>query len=262
MSQNLHKIIFAGLNSVGKTSIYKKVIEHVDIQDLENLPPTRGIERRVHALGDHSIIFWDLGGQKSYRLNYFTDSRIFEDTSVLIYVIDIQDKVRFDESIEYLLQILMTIKHLANVPKIYVLLHKYDPNLVHQLRTNIVELSTILREANKIPSMTISKFATSIYSENMDDIFEHIVKQIIPDFTNEMITGIKKEPSSTTPTVQSSMLPSEVPLNLDPDKNVDFKDQIMRHFENIASTLFQQDFSLLKKKDEDTEEEEEEDKKV
>ena len=41
-----HKVIIAGLDSVGKTSIYKKMVEGADTDELDNLTPTKGIERR------------------------------------------------------------------------------------------------------------------------------------------------------------------------------------------------------------------------
>ncbi len=189
MSQDetVHKIIFAGLDAVGKTSIYKSVIENVDLYELSDLPPTRGIERKYHTIGDHKLVFWDLGGQKMYRNKYFQDERIFQDLSLLIYVLDIQDKYRFDESLEYLLQILMTLKNLDHVPQIAVLIHKYDPERRTQLQQNLLEAARVLRETSKFPSITITKFATSIYADNLDSIVENILKEIVPEYSNNSL---------------------------------------------------------------------------
>ncbi|MHA2030950.1 MAG: ADP-ribosylation factor-like protein [Candidatus Kariarchaeaceae archaeon] len=189
MSQDrtYHKIIFAGLDAVGKTSIYKSVIENVDVDGLRDLEPTRGIERKYHKFGDNQLVFWDLGGQEAYRSKYFQDPRVFQDISLLLYVLDIQDIYRFDDSIEYLLQILMTLKNLDQAPRIVVLIHKYDPERRSQFQYNLLEAAKVLRETSKFPSIEITKFATSIYSDNLDSIVENIIKEVIPDYSNKLL---------------------------------------------------------------------------
>ena len=84
--QSYHKIIFAGLDAVGKTSIYKSVIENLDVRELIDLEPTRGIERKYHAIGDEKLVFWDLGGQEYYRSRYFQDPRVFRDLSLFTLI--------------------------------------------------------------------------------------------------------------------------------------------------------------------------------
>ena len=58
LSDNLtiHKIILAGLDSAGKTSIYKKMIEGADLEEIKDLSPTKGIERRSQTIMDHKEI--------------------------------------------------------------------------------------------------------------------------------------------------------------------------------------------------------------
>lgn len=238
-----HKIIFAGLAAVGKTSIYKSVIENVELEEIENLLPTRGIERKFHNIAGHNLVFWDLGGQDVYRSGYFQDPRIFAETSLLIYVLDIQDKERFDDSVEYLLQILMTIKNLGNPPRVFVLIHKYDPEKMIELRYNLLEASSILKEANKFPSMEITKFATSIYNDNLDSVVESILKEIIPDFSNELLRKTHEssfapitdedKPMFISDEVVSGM---EFSLSKDSEKS-DFQIELAKHIDMIKGLM-------------------------
>ncbi|MHA2097762.1 MAG: ADP-ribosylation factor-like protein [Candidatus Kariarchaeaceae archaeon] len=241
-----HKIIFAGLAAVGKTSIYKSVIENVDLKTIETLLPTRGIERKFHTIAGHKLVFWDLGGQESYRSGYFQDPRIFAETSLLIYVLDIQDKERFDDSVEYLLQILMTIKNLDAPPRVFVLIHKYDPAKMTELRFNLLEASNILKEANKFPSMKITKFATSIYNDNLDSVVEGILKELIPDYSNELLRkdhevqelGYKPKPEVDIPAFVTEELVSgmEFELTKDSEKS-DFQRELAKHIDMIKDLM-------------------------
>jgi GTPase SAR1 family protein len=241
-----HKIIFAGLAAVGKTSIYKSVIENVDLETIEKLHPTRGIERKFHSIGGQNLVFWDLGGQETYRSGYFQDPRIFAETSLLIYVLDIQDKERFDDSVEYLLQILMTIKNLDIPPRVFVLIHKYDPAKMTELRFNLLEASSILKEANKFPSMKITKFATSIYNDNLDSVVEGILKEIMPNYSNKLlretheVQEMKYEPEAEQekPTFMSEEMVSgmEFALTKDSEKS-DFQRELAKHIDMIKDLM-------------------------
>ncbi|MHA2101338.1 MAG: ADP-ribosylation factor-like protein [Candidatus Kariarchaeaceae archaeon] len=191
--QAAHKIIIAGLDSVGKTSIYRKMIEGADIKEIENLPPTRGIERRSQIIMGHQVVFWDLGGQESYRSQYFENPKTFANTALLIYVLDVQDKERFDQSLDYLLQILMVVKHVASPPRIFVLMHKFDPDKIDDLKENFLEASKIFREVKKIPTLDVTRFPTSIYSDNLDFAFKKILQRVVPEYSNPLLDLFPEE---------------------------------------------------------------------
>jgi GTPase SAR1 family protein len=219
-----HKIIIAGLDSVGKTSIYKKMVEGAETQDIENLPPTRGIERRSQIIMGHQVVFWDLGGQEIYRSQYFEEPSTFANATLLIYVLDVQDKQRFDQSLDYLLQILMVIKHLPSPPRIFVLMHKFDPDKIEDLKENFLEASKIFREVKKIPTLDVTRFPTSIYSDNLDFAFKKIMQKVVPDYSNPLLdlfpeiddevdhnviagveVDVEKQKSSTTDTLRAEI---------------------------------------------------------
>lgn len=212
-----HKVIIAGLDSAGKTSIYEKVIEGTNPEELRDLPPTKGIERRRRSLNGIEIVFWDLAGQSSYRSNYLENPQIFLNTSILIYVIDIQDPQRFDESLEYFLQILMTIKNFDNPPRVFSLLHKYDPENVQELKSRLFEASSMVREVNKIPTLNVKNYSTSIYSDTMELIFGKMIQELIPNYiiTSKSIADQSRSSAvGTTETVISE------PFQKQPDNQV------------------------------------------
>lgn len=180
----VHKIIIAGLDSVGKTSIYKKMIEGMDVEDIKDLSPTKGIHRISQVIMDHQVVFWDLGGQEVYRAQHIRNPKTFENSALLVYVLDVQDIERFDQSLEYLHQILMVVKNLESPPRIFLLMHKFDPDKIGELKENFLEASKIFKEVKKIPSLNVSRFPTSIYSENLDFAFKKIIQNVVPDYTN------------------------------------------------------------------------------
>ena len=94
---------------------------------------------------DHQIVFWDLGGQERYRNQNLSNPNTFKDAALLVYVIDVQDKERFDQSLDYLLQILMIVKNLEAPPRIFLLMHKFDPDKILELKDNFLEASKIFK---------------------------------------------------------------------------------------------------------------------
>lgn len=237
----IHKIIIAGLDSVGKTSVFRKAIERVDVSEILDLPTTKGIERQIRTLQGEQIVFWDLGGQEVYRSQYFQDSRIFTDASVIIYVLDIQDQERFDESLEYLLQILMIIKNLTTAPRVFVLFHKFDPEKMKELRKNLFEATKVFKEVSKIPSLQVTNFSTSIFSNNLDHAIEKILQTVIPNYSNILITP-DKEPSqqaSSEPRVdEEKKYTEQVFAEVEIDQNQ--KDRGEDEINKFREDLFQQ----------------------
>lgn len=217
-----HKVIIAGLDSVGKTSIYKKMVEGADSKELENLAPTKGIERRTQTIMGHQIVLWDLGGQDAYRAKYFENDQTFVGASLLIYVLDVQDKERFDLSLDYLLQILMVIKNHDVPPKVFVLIHKFDPNKIEDLKMNFLEASKLLREVKQFPKLQVSRFPTSIFSEDLDFVFTKILNRVIPNYSNPLFDMMDEVADEIEETIKADQeegnVIAKVELNLDSSK--------------------------------------------
>jgi len=159
------KITFVGLDNAGKTSIIQFLQKKLTLG--EPIVPTKKAEvssQEISLLG-LNITHWDLGGQEQYRTLYFQNKKkYFSDVPILIFVIDIKDKVRYDTALAYLKKVMETLKEFGNETKILVLFHKYDPNSVEI--SDLLKYSEDLRA--KILKFQIFKditfYKTSIYN--------------------------------------------------------------------------------------------------
>ena len=159
------KIIISGLDEAGKTSILTALDKKYDFhKDIMELKPTIRVEyHKMNFLTNH-VNFWDMGGQEIYREIYQKNQDVyFDGTDLLIYVIDIQDSDRFENSLEYLNLILQFFKESHMDVPIIVTFHKYDPDLRNDeiLLNNIEKLKEKLLE--KYSSFKILFQQSSIY---------------------------------------------------------------------------------------------------
>ncbi|GAG83070.1 unnamed protein product, partial [marine sediment metagenome] len=144
-SQRKMKILFAGLDNSGKTSFLLSVDRK--FSKLIGLSPTRGADViSIEALGA-TIFLWDLGGQKKYHEKYLNKAQIYLfEADLLFYFIDIRDKDRFEESIEYLNKMKKALSDLEqNTPIIYVLT-KGDSDIIKskEIKSNIKTITSQL----------------------------------------------------------------------------------------------------------------------
>ncbi len=159
------KIVVSGLDNAGKTSILTALDKKYDFEkDIVQLKPTIRIEyHKMNFLRSNTVI-WDMGGQETYREIYVNYQDVyFDSTDLLIYVIDIQDPDRFNNSLEYLNAILSFFeKSEMNVP-IIITFHKYDPELKanEEILLNIEKLREKI--LNKYPNFNILFQQSSIY---------------------------------------------------------------------------------------------------
>ncbi len=120
------KFGFLGLDASGKTSfisiIQKKFSESWDPK------PTKGIERSETSTLGQNISVWDYGGQKIYRNRYVSSKskRDLEELGFLFYLVDIQNSTRFEESANYLHDILEKMPHFSQ-KSLVICFHKMDP---------------------------------------------------------------------------------------------------------------------------------------
>ena len=159
------KVIVAGLDNAGKTSILTALDKKYDFEkDIVQLRPTIRVEYHKMNFLRTRTIFWDCGGQDQYRQIYINYQDVYFDaTDLLIYVIDIQDPERFENSLEYLNAILTFFSESEmNVPLI-ITFHKYDPDLRgnEEILTNIDKLREII--LNKYSNFKILFQQSSIY---------------------------------------------------------------------------------------------------
>ncbi|MCY3410033.1 MAG: hypothetical protein INQ03_00210 [Candidatus Heimdallarchaeota archaeon] len=187
------KLIFAGLDKAGKTTIYQHVLKEMNVSEIKDLRPTRGIERHAHDFLDQDFSVWDLGGQLSYRQTYLSKPEVFNQTSALIFVVDIQDFERIQEAYAYYVDILNILVNVENKPKLYVLFHKYDPELRGKLRNNFYKATRIFRKADTILNIKFKGYATSIFSNQIELAVKRILFDNFEQFSEEPTGTVKAQ---------------------------------------------------------------------
>lgn len=111
------RILLLGLDNAGKTTILKKLAS----EDVTHITPTQGFNIKSVMADDVRLNVWDIGGQRKIRPYW---RNYFENTDVLIYVIDSSDRKRFDETAMELSELLEEDK-LKNVP-VLIFANKQD----------------------------------------------------------------------------------------------------------------------------------------
>ena len=163
--ERLIKVIIAGLDNAGKTSILTALNKKYDFhKDIISLTPTIRVEYQATEFLKNRVVFWDMGGQEKYRKLYQEKQDLyFSNTDLLVYVVDIQDPGRIENSMSYLDMILKNFKkHKMDVPLI-ISFHKFDPEFIGNEQM-IEQIESLRRHILKLyPSFRILFQQTSIY---------------------------------------------------------------------------------------------------
>ena len=162
-SKRKMKILFAGLDDSGKTSFLLTIDRKYS--KLIGLKPTLSEEiKSIEALGS-TIFLWDLGGQLTSRKKYLEKSQIYlYETDLLYYFIDIKNRRRFEESIEYFQNIKTELEEFKQNPPIIFIFSKGDLDILdtEEIKENIKFLKSRLNEIN--PEKGPETYITSIFS--------------------------------------------------------------------------------------------------
>ena len=163
MGERKMKIILAGLDDSGKTSFLLTVDRK--FSKLMNIKPTAGAKvQSIQALGARFFV-WDLGGQRKYIKKYITKSNIYlYESDLLFYFIDIQNRERFRESLDYLKTIYKILYEDLNqdTPMVYIF-SKADIDIIEtkEIQKNIKYLISEIKEITN--ENKLNKFTTSIF---------------------------------------------------------------------------------------------------
>ncbi|EUC67455.1 GTP-binding ADP-ribosylation factor-like protein Arl2, putative [Rhizoctonia solani AG-3 Rhs1AP] len=95
MKEREMRILFLGLDNAGKTTILKRLKG----QDVMSTSPTLGFEISTITYGKYLLNIWDVGGQRTLRPYW---RNYFEQTDVLVWVVDSGDRLRMDDCREEL----------------------------------------------------------------------------------------------------------------------------------------------------------------
>jgi len=163
------KVVVAGLNYAGKTSLINRLINDINYNDMINLEPTIGANVEEYQSEKIDLILWDLGGQKDNIDEYLeSPERFFIQVDVLIFVIDSQDDVRYVEAVKYLNDLTNILAFLNENPYFVVLLNKADSDVISdpdfQIKMEYLtdKISDIFMKSEKSWNFDITP--TSIYN--------------------------------------------------------------------------------------------------
>lgn len=178
----ISKILFTGLDNAGKSSIILTLRR--EFAEIGSISPTLGSQKRVFDFLGKRISEWDLGGQQKYRISYLKrPNDYFKNTSIGIYVIDIQDQERFEESTEYLKKVVQKFEDLELKPFIHIFFHKYDPLLIEnhedEYQIRVDDLKQIISQ--KISYKHLDFHQTSIFDiSSIIKAISHIFLSFVP----------------------------------------------------------------------------------
>ena len=111
------RILLLGLDNAGKTTLLKQLAS----EEVLMVTPTIGFNVKSVQSQGFKLNVWDIGGQREIRPYW---RNYFENTDVLIYVIDSTDEKRLLETSQELCNLLEEDK-LANVP-LFIFANKQD----------------------------------------------------------------------------------------------------------------------------------------
>ncbi|XP_033729457.1 ADP-ribosylation factor-like protein 3 [Pecten maximus] len=117
-SQEL-RILLLGLDNSGKTTLLKNLAK--EEHEFKNIAPTQGFNIKSVSADGLQLNVWDIGGQRRIRPYW---KNYFDNTDVLIYVVDSSDRKRLMESGDELEELLSEDK-LVGVP-LLVFANKQD----------------------------------------------------------------------------------------------------------------------------------------
>lgn len=126
---NEFKLVIAGLDNAGKSSALIALRKKYNFYErVKNLKPTIKIDySSFKFLETYRINLWDMGGQKKFRKIYVSDPIYFTETNYIYYLIDIQDEIKFEESVKYLHDLLDIYRDLNYSNEVIICFNKYDP---------------------------------------------------------------------------------------------------------------------------------------
>ncbi|KAL4702043.1 hypothetical protein ACJJTC_012491 [Scirpophaga incertulas] len=102
------RLLLLGLDNAGKTTLLKQLAS----EDVNHVTPTAGFNIKSVLSNGFKLNVWDIGGQRKIRPYW---RNYFENTDILIYVVDCSDHQRLEETSLELAELLQDDK-LRTVP--------------------------------------------------------------------------------------------------------------------------------------------------
>ena len=230
------KVIISGLDNAGKTSVLTALDKKYDFRkDIVELKPTIRVEYHKMNFLRNNTIFWDMGGQSRYREVYMQYQDVYFDaTDLLIYVIDIQDPERFQNSIEYLDAILTFFTESKMDVPLIITFHKFDPDLrgnekilqdIDKLRTELLDkypnFKILFQQTSIFDIISIVQlvsYGLSVFDEKFFELSE-LLENYIEVFKNQALLVFDR----------NGIIISEYYSNIDSEVYVELLESIKEH---------------------------------
>ena len=162
------KILVAGLDNSGKTSIVLSLKGNRNLLSFYSLKPTAGLKIDEILSENTKFHVWELGGQQLYIKKYLEDfSQYTENVDKIIFVIDVQDPSRYEVALAYFEDVIRNFRESGAFPEISLFLHKFDPDISDDEKYSDKALNEqILTKAAKIVAteFTLKIFKTTIFT--------------------------------------------------------------------------------------------------
>ena len=203
ISPDLPCIFLMGARQGGKTSIERVVFHKMEAhQTLYSLQPTSEIYHRI--ISHNELIKFqilDFPGSFDFNDSEFKPTDFFKYCSVLLFVIDAQDRP-YTESLNYILKIIEMSYSIKKDIKYEMLINKIDAEAFFtsesklQIRRAIEQ--AITERLNNIDLLNdihenISYYLTSIYDHSIFESLSEIVQKLLPisvhDFLKNILTS-------------------------------------------------------------------------
>lgn len=176
------KYLVVGSASAGKSSIIAQFFSNWNQDQITNIRPT--INKQVNSFKDnlinHNFNLIDLGGQVQYVEMHLKDPNLFTEVHTLIYVIDIQDKIKIDFTKQYLLDLIEKLEPQSEKPFISIFLHKFDPDIQKDLITSVQKWIEWLDDNLRNHDLQYSYYLTSIKDSSARESFARALLLTLP----------------------------------------------------------------------------------
>jgi GTPase SAR1 family protein len=161
--ENYRPILVAGLEGSGKSSL---ILSLKSMATSVAPVPTKGVHKEYIEFLKVDVPIIELGGAAEQREKYITEPQTFlKDAMLLIYVIDVTKASLMHDNIDYLKDLIDSMKAIGEVPNLRILLNKYDPQYRHQNDAVVNHISARVHELFESEYKIISKevYKTSIF---------------------------------------------------------------------------------------------------
>lgn len=181
------KISIVGLDNAGKTAIFRIIQDKLKLDIFNQLPPTIGANQEIFDdKKGLKYVMVDMGGQEIYRKEYIQNAEhYFINVVFLMYIIDVQDPKKFENSLDYLKEITHIIELLKENPRFLIIINKMDPDIKddEQIKERFAFLIEKIKQIFQFKDFEYEITPYSIYNSLGDS------KTVIKGIRDLIITG-------------------------------------------------------------------------